>query len=229
MVPLYTSGPMPTNITDQTPIDGTPVPEVSALLQAINWAYDTALDGFPGFDGARAIAAGAVGTSPTERANDVINWSCAKAGGIGALTSIGGFITLPVSLPANLMGTLLVQLRMVQSIAIIAGRNPLDDRVRTMAMLACLGMSVADVLKGIGISVARALADQFIKDVVAQALTKAVVRGVIAQTAKKSVLSSFYRLVPIVSSVIGGSIDAVATYTIGSTARGLFLPVDEKA
>jgi hypothetical protein len=213
---------MTTDNVQIPPSDNVP-PEANRFLQMLNWVYDSALNGIPSFEGSRVYAANTRGT-PTDRISNVIGWSTATAGAVGAVTSIGGLITLPISLPANLVGTFFVQIRMVQSIAIIAGKDPLDDRVRTMAFLACLGMSVTDVLKGIGISVAHALADQFVKDVVAQALAKAVVRGVIARTAKKSILSSVYRAVPVLSAGIGGTIDAVATYTIGSSARGLFLP-----
>lgn len=218
---------MATDTTDETPPHGPPTQEGNVVLQAINWAYDTALDGFSGFEGARVMAANATGSTQDDRASDVINWSCAKAAGIGALTSIGGFITMPVTLPANLAGTALVQMRLVQALAIIGGRDPKDERVRTMALLAALGMSAADVLKGIGVSVAQALTEQAIKDVVVQALAKAVVKGSISRASSKTIASSVSRVVPLVGAVVGGAIDAGATYTIGVTAKGLFMPAPE--
>jgi EcsC protein family len=206
------------------------IPEsANALVQALNWAYDTALEGFPTFDGARVIAANSSGKSTAKRADSVITWACGTAGVIGAATSIGGFITLPATLPANLACTALVQLRMVQAIAILAGHDPKDDRVRSMALLALLGMSAADVLKEIGISVARALTEQFIKDVVVQALAKAVVKGAITKTASRSITASVSRLVPLVGAVIGGVIDASATKLIGEMAIKVFMPTPAPA
>ena len=45
---------MATDSTDETPPHGPPIQDGNVVLQAINWAYDTALDGFSGFEGARA-------------------------------------------------------------------------------------------------------------------------------------------------------------------------------
>ena len=43
-------GPMATDSTDETPPHGPPIQDGNVVLQAINWAYDTALDGFSGFE-----------------------------------------------------------------------------------------------------------------------------------------------------------------------------------
>ena len=217
---------MTTDHVQIPPSDNVP-PEANRFIQMLNWAYDAALEGFTGFDGARVIAAGAKGNTPAERANNVINWESAKAASVGALTGIGGFITMPVTLPANLAGTALVQLRMVQSVAILAGHDPKDERVRTMALLALLGMSATEVLKQIGLTVTRALAEQFVKDVVVQALTKAIVKGAIAKTAGKSIISSVSRLVPVISAFIGAGLDAAATKITGEIAYKVFMPVPE--
>lgn len=49
----------------------------------------------------------------------------------GFFTGFGGLITLPVALPANVTRILYVQMRMIASLAYMAGLNVHDDSVQT--------------------------------------------------------------------------------------------------
>ena len=70
------------------------------------------------------------------------------AGVQGFVTSIGGLVTLPVALPANLTGLAIVQARMVASIAHLRGYDLDDPRVRTAVITCLLGEDgVTDRLK----------------------------------------------------------------------------------
>lgn len=208
---------MTTDSTDKTP-------EVSTTLTWLSRAYDLSLEGFPGLEGGRIAAQKARGSSPRARAREVIKWASLKAGCLGFATNLGGLFTLPISLPANLVGTALIQIAMVQSIALIAGYDLKDERVKTMVLLAALGMGVAEIVKGLGVPVAKALADQLVRDVITQGLAKLLTRKVVAQTASRSLARWMTKIIPLVGGVLGGLIDAAATKLIGETAISLFLP-----
>ena len=45
--------------------------------------------------------------------NEFVNWQIAKCTTSGFLTGLGGLITLPVALPANITSVLYVQIRMI--------------------------------------------------------------------------------------------------------------------
>ena len=53
------------------------------------------------------------------------------------MTSLGGFITLPVALPANVASVIYMQMQMIAAIARMGGYNLHDDRVKTL-VIACL-------------------------------------------------------------------------------------------
>ena len=95
----------------------------TALLRILDWAYDKATDGLPGFGSANDLAEDYLMRDGTlsENVNALIRWQNTKAGTSGFLTGLGGLITLPVTVPANISVVLLVQVRMIAAIAIIGG------------------------------------------------------------------------------------------------------------
>ena len=55
----------------------------------------------------------------------------------GFLNGFGGLIVLPVTLPANVTSVLYVQMRMIASVAYMAGLNVRSDVVQTL-IYACM-------------------------------------------------------------------------------------------
>jgi hypothetical protein len=80
----------------------------ATFLQAFDWAYGRALDGLPGFDGAEELAAkyAARHGAPDAAIKALILSQTGLAGSAGFLTGIGGFVSLPVAIPANLASAL---------------------------------------------------------------------------------------------------------------------------
>jgi hypothetical protein len=124
-------------------------------MQAFDWAYSKAVDGLPGFAGAEQLATehAAKHASLDEAVKAVIAVHTRLAGATGFATGCGGFIALPVALPANLAGALYLQTRLVAAIAHLHGHDIRSPRVR-MLVLACLsGSKAADTLRDAGIRV----------------------------------------------------------------------------
>ena len=84
---------------------------------------DVGIDGRGPFDSATEVAAKALAKEPDpERAVDAIVKSHLKlAMANGFVTSLGGFITMPVALPANVTGFYLLATRMVAAVAKATG------------------------------------------------------------------------------------------------------------
>jgi uncharacterized protein (DUF697 family) len=214
-------------MSDKLPPD---VPEeISNTLTWLSRAYDLSLEGFPGLEGGISLAAKAKGATPRERARQIVHWACLKAGCVGFATNLGGLFTLPISLPANLAGTAMIQIAMVQSVAILAGYDPKDERVKWMVLLAALGMGVTEIVKGLGVSIAKALTEQLVKEVMAQALAKLLARKALTVIASKSIFRWSAKIIPVVGGVVAAAIDAGASKLIGETAISMFMPEDEKA
>ncbi|MGO2174028.1 MAG: EcsC family protein, partial [Staphylococcus equorum] len=72
----------------------------------------------------------------------------------GFLTGLGGMITLPVALPANITSVVYVQMRMIAAIAHIRGYDLKDDEVKTLVYLCLTGQTAGDILKDVGVKFA---------------------------------------------------------------------------
>ena len=105
----------------------------SKVMGALDWAYDKALGGIAGFDSAQELAESYMkaGDCKISQANSLIRWQNAKAGTSGFLTGLGGIITMPVTVPANIASVMYVQLRMIAAIAHIGEHDIRDDRIKT--------------------------------------------------------------------------------------------------
>src|SRR5437899_7530093 len=129
------------------------VPGIPVVLDALDWVYGRALAGVPGLDGAEALAASYAGRCATtdEAVATLIAWQSGKAGVAGFVTGCGGAIALPVAMPANLLSTLYIQLRLVAAIAHLRGHDLQSAEVRTLALACMTGSKAADTLKDAGI------------------------------------------------------------------------------
>lgn len=64
----------------------------SKIMQALDWAYDKAINGVAGLDSAQELASSYMKESndPISQANSLIRWQNTKAGTSGFVTGLGG-------------------------------------------------------------------------------------------------------------------------------------------
>ncbi|MGW0230479.1 EcsC family protein [Actinopolymorpha singaporensis] len=165
----------------------------------------------------RALAA----TDDPEQAIDRIvatHTRLAAAGGF--VTGLGGFLTLPVALSANVLGFYVVATRMVAAIAAVRGHDISHDAVRTTVLLTLTGNDSSTVLSraGIGVNGIAAAALQGVSPAALMMVNKAVAFRLFAQVGQKS-LARLGRGVPVVGGVVGGAFDAMLMHRIASHAR----------
>ena len=105
----------------------------SKIMDVLNWSYDKAVQGVAGLDSAYDLADDYLKQEGSLHAqvNSLIRWQNTKAGTSGFLTGLGGIITLPVAIPANVASVMYVQIRMIAAIAHMGGYNLNDDRVKS--------------------------------------------------------------------------------------------------
>jgi hypothetical protein len=107
----------------------------------------TGIGGKGAFKSAETIAAQAL-EQHGDRENAIrwiINSHTRMAAADGFITGVGGFITMVVSIPANIAGFYLVATRMTAAIAKVNGHDLADESVRS-AVLLCLAGEDADRL-----------------------------------------------------------------------------------
>lgn len=197
------------------------------ILQAMNWAYDKAVNGIPGLDSAEELAACYLKKegSLKEQIDSLIRWQNTKAGTSGFVTGLGGMLTLPATLPANITSVLYIQIRMIAAIAKMCGFDLRDDKVRTLVYVCLVGSSSSEIIKNIGIQFGEKIAVSAIKDIPRTVITKinqAVGFKLLTKFGQKGLIN-LGKAIPLFGGVIGGAFDVIATNTVGNTARNLFM------
>lgn len=198
------------------------------MQEVLDWTYDKAVQGIPGMGSAIDLAEDYMTGSGTieDKINSLIRWQNTKAGSAGFVAGLGGLITLPVALPANIASTIYIQIRMVAAVAHMAGHDVKHDKVKTLIYLCLLGNSMNEVAKDFGITFGTKFATSYIeKNVTGAALTrinKAVGFRLVTKFGSKGLIN-LGKVVPVIGGVIGGGLDAFTTNIVGNQARNTFL------
>ena len=200
----------------------------NTMVKVLDSIYSNVIDGLPGAETAEELAREYLRESGTlsEKADSLIRWQIAKCSTSGFLTGIGGFLTLPVAIPANLASVIYVQLRMIAAIAYMGGYNPRDDKVKTLAYVCLCGNQAGEIIKeSLAVPLAKAMATAAIKQIPAQVLkniNKRVGVRLVTKFGEKGIIN-LGKAIPLFGGIIGGTIDGVTTNTIGETAKKCFI------
>jgi len=156
----------------------------------------------------------------------LVRWETGKNFTTGFLTGLGGFITLPVAVPAALAASWLVQARMAGAIARIYGHDLESPRVRTKVLLSLAGDVAREAMGDLGIKTGDRLTQRAVEQIPGRLLVevnKRIGAKMAAQIGQRVVLR-FPRAVPVFGGVVGGTLDAIVCRKVGATARTLFRP-----
>jgi uncharacterized protein (DUF697 family) len=199
----------------------------TAIMKVLDFAYDKAVVGVPGFDTAEEMAQNYLSKneSPEKAAKSLVRWQVAKAGGSGFVTGLGGVVTMPIGIPANIASVLYVQVRMVAAIAEMGGYDLRSDQVKTLVYLSMIGNGAKDILKNIGIQFGKKFTQSMISKISSQAITKINQRigfRLLTKFGEKGIVN-LGKAVPIAGGLIGGTVDSIATKTIGKVAIKSFI------
>lgn len=198
-----------------------------AVLRVLDWTYDRAIEGVGGIDSARALADEYMATEGTlhERAERLIRWQVAKSSASGFLSGLGGAVTLPITIPANITSVMYVQLRMIGAIAHMGGHDVQSDRVRTLAYTCLLGNAAKDVVKEAGIQLGTRVTQRAIVEVSTRSLAylNRRIGTRLALRLSRGGTATLGRLVPVVGGAVGAAFDGSTTYAVGRIARQAFL------
>lgn len=198
----------------------------SKLMKIMDWSYKKAVDGLPGMDTAQELAQSYLNKSKStdEAIDKLIKWQQTKGATSGFLTGIGGLITLPVAVPANISSVLYIQIRMIAAIASMKGYDLKDDQVKTMVFVALTGQGATEILKKSGMKIGQGMAGALVHKIpseVIKAINQKVGFRLLTKFGEKGVVN-LSKAIPLVGGVIGGTVDGVGTGIIGKTAKKLF-------
>lgn len=144
-------------------------------------------------------------------------------GGIGGFaTGVGGFVTMPVAIPINVLEFYIQATRMVGAIATVRGHDVSDPGVRTAVLLTLVGSRAQDILRDVGVtSTAGPLANIALRQLPPEALmmvNKAIGMQLLKSLGERT-LTKLGRAVPFAGGVIGGGVDAWMMSRIAAHAQ----------
>ena len=163
--------------------------------------------------------------TPDEAAKALVKMQVVKCGTSGFLTGLGGLITLPATIPANIGSVMYVQLRMIAAVAKIGGYDIQSDQVQTLIYMCLTGTAITDVVKEVGIQVGAKSLTAAIKKIPGTALTKINQKigfRFITKFGEKGIIN-LGKMIPVLGGVIGGSVDVATTIVIANNAMKMFI------
>ncbi len=197
-------------------------------VRLVENVLDLGVDGKGWFDSAQEVADDALRASGGDQeaaVASVVRSHLVKGGVEGFVTSLGGFITLPVALPVNVLSFYLLATRMTAAVAAIRGHDLRQEQVRAAVLLTLVGADADDLLRKAGMVSPSGgltnLAAQRLPGPAAMVVKKGVGFRLLASVAKNT-LTRFGRFVPVVGGVVGAGVDTYMLHRVAENARREF-------
>lgn len=210
---------------DETPDIAEKKQKGLALLERV---YDFVLNGVPMVSEplSELVAPYIAHNENTEAAIDkfILNQKL-KCTGTGFVTGLGGLLTLPVTLPADLASSLYIELRMIAGIAMIRGYDIHDDQVKTLVYMCLIGNAVGDVIKQIGIQVTEKIAVKKLLPKLTQEIIVKINRAVGFRLLTKGGTKGIIKLgkaVPVLGGIVGGAYNWAEVAIYAHYAKKMF-------
>lgn len=201
------------------------------ILKLLNTLYDKAICGIDKVSPPIEVLANdylSKSSSVALSAKNFIAFQIAKCTTSGFLTGLGGLITLPVAIPANISSVLYVQMRMIACLAYMGGYDTNSDQVQTLVYACLAGIGVDQILKNVGIQFGTKFTMSMVKKIPGSVLTKInqkVGFRFLTKFGSKGLIN-LGKAIPVVGGVIGGGFDFAETSIIANRAYKLFIDGD---
>jgi len=185
---------------------------------------DRAVRGVGPFDPAAQVADEALtehGGNLEEALDALVRSHSKLAATQGFVTNIGGLVTMAVSVPANVTGLTLVQLRLHAALAHLHGHDLGSPSVRSAVLVTLLGHDETEQLvkKGKLPGNARWLASAgSVSPETPQQVATQVAATLIGQLGGKQLASTVGKRIPLFGGIVGAGTDARATWKLGHQA-----------
>lgn len=195
-----------------------PSDAASKILPLLNYLYGKSITGAVGIESAEHLARQYMRSPDLSRNIDqLIRRQSLKTASISFVIGLGGLLSLPVTLPANLSAVLFIQLRMIAAIAYMCGYDLKNDNVQTMIYAALCGNALSDILKKggikLGTKLGHNLASPYLHNIVTHKLSHELGLRLFEHSGK---------FIPIVGGLISGTVEAGTTHLIGRVSKKIF-------
>lgn len=198
-----------------------------AITKVMDMLLDIGLDGRGPIKSAAQVASAAKKEkgSREEAIHAVARGTMYRGAFGGFVTGIGGFVTMPIALPANVLEFYVQATRMVGAIASLRGYDIQDPRIRTAVLLTLVGSKSEDVLKKAGMATGggrvTSLALRNMPPAALMVVNKAVGFNLMRGVGTK-VLGRLGRGVPVAGGFFGAGVDGYMMKKIADQAMAEF-------
>jgi len=205
-----------------------PVAHIDPITDTIQRILSIGIDGRGPYKGAAALADAALarhGGDAEAAINALARGGIVMAAGAGFVTSLGGFVTMPVAIPANVLEFYITATRTVGAIAKLRGYDVTDPAVRTAVLLTLVGAKATDILNLAGVTLGTnalgGLAERGLPKAAVMVINKAVGFRLLKKLGEQW-LERFGRGVPVIGGAVGATVDGVMLLRIAGEARTQF-------
>lgn len=202
----------------------------SQALKVANWLTSVAVAGIGPLSSSEQLAQEYLidksYTDNDDRVDSLINWETTKNFTTGFITGLGGLLTLPITIPASLSASWVIQARMVAAIAKIYGHDLNEERTKTAILLVIIGQDIKELGKKVGIEFGKKFTYKAIEKLPGSVLIKInqmVGFRLITKAGEKGIIN-LTKMVPAIGGIIGGAFDAVTCRVSGKLAKEAFCP-----
>ena len=158
-------------------------------------------------------------------AKSFINYQIAKCTTSGFLAGLGGVITLPITIPANIGSVMYVQMRMIACLAYMGGFDMSSDQVQTLVYACLAGISLDQIVKNVGIQFGVKFTTAMVKKIPGTILTKInqkVGFRFVTKFGSKGLIN-ISKAIPVLGGAVGGIFDFFETKSIAKRAYEMFI------
>ncbi len=216
-------------ISEQTKFRTSEIIDENILLMMLDDLYKKALEGI---QKAHSVSVEELAASYTRKypstakaARALISSHVTKCGASGFLTGLGGLITMPVTMPANISSLLYMQIRMAAAVAHMGGFDLRSEETKALVYVCLTGKDAPKILEKIHTETARKFTTQA-ADVIPNKVIGSMGHKMDFRIIAKFILKNMFKAVnavPIAGGVFGSAMDVVSTKTIGDNAFDLFI------
>jgi hypothetical protein len=193
-----------------------------AATRLVERLLDVGIDGKGPFHSAHRIADEALAQAGgnANEAIRIVQREHRRLGAVGGfVTGLGGFFTMPVALPANILEFYLLGTRLTAATARIRGYDIDQPEIRSAVLLTLAGADSDDLLKKAGVFAAggrmTSIALQRLPAPALMVLNKAIAFRLLGRLGQ-GIIAKLGRGVPIVGGLVGGGVDV---YMLGKIAE----------
>jgi EcsC protein family len=213
----------------------TKAPDEGTVARLVQVLLDAGIDGLGPLKSAQELAVWARTQARTHDAAvaKVARQTLVRGGVGGFVTGVGGFLTMPIALPANVVEFYVQATRMVGAIADLRGYDVDDPMVRTAILMTLVGSDADDVLARAGLVGGKqsrmvTLASGQLPPAGLLMLNKAIGFRLMKGVGEKA-FAKLGRGIPLAGGFLGGGIDMWMMKRIADHAMGEFPPVGPHA